>query len=74
MNSVMGRILDVNQVVQQLVDGGHPSSEEVRSCQDHLNSRYGCGEGGGGGEPWGQVHPRGSATAEVDPHPAWGAP
>lgn len=39
MNSVMGRILDVNQVVQQLVDGGHPSSEEVRSCQDHLNSR-----------------------------------
>uniref|UniRef100_A0A663FIS6 Spectrin beta chain n=1 Tax=Aquila chrysaetos chrysaetos TaxID=223781 RepID=A0A663FIS6_AQUCH len=46
MNSVMGRILDVNQVVQQLVDGGHPSSEEVRSCQDHLNSRYGCGEGG----------------------------
>uniref|UniRef100_A0A663FFU2 Spectrin beta chain n=1 Tax=Aquila chrysaetos chrysaetos TaxID=223781 RepID=A0A663FFU2_AQUCH len=40
MNSVMGRILDVNQVVQQLVDGGHPSSEEVRSCQDHLNSRW----------------------------------
>ncbi|KAI1229611.1 Spectrin beta chain, partial [Lamprotornis superbus] len=40
MNSVMGRILDVNQVVQQLVDGGHPSSDEVRSCQDHLNSRY----------------------------------
>lgn len=39
MNSVMGRILDVNQVVQQLVEGGHPSSEEVRSCQDHLNSR-----------------------------------
>ncbi|XP_069631765.1 spectrin beta chain, non-erythrocytic 4 [Haliaeetus albicilla] len=40
MNSVMGRILDVNQVVQQLVDRGHPSSEEVRSCQDHLNSRW----------------------------------
>uniref|UniRef100_A0A674GFK3 Spectrin beta chain n=1 Tax=Taeniopygia guttata TaxID=59729 RepID=A0A674GFK3_TAEGU len=40
MNSVMGRVLDVNQVVQQLVDGGHPSSEEVRSCQDHLNSRW----------------------------------
>uniref|UniRef100_A0A8C4PC14 Spectrin beta, non-erythrocytic 4 n=1 Tax=Dromaius novaehollandiae TaxID=8790 RepID=A0A8C4PC14_DRONO len=40
MNSVMGRILDVNQVVQQLVDGGHPSAEEVRSCQDHLNSRW----------------------------------
>ncbi|XP_065520317.1 spectrin beta chain, non-erythrocytic 4-like isoform X4 [Lathamus discolor] len=40
MNSVMGRILDVNQVVQQLVDGGHPSSEEVRACQDHLNSRW----------------------------------
>uniref|UniRef100_A0A8C3UW24 Spectrin beta chain n=1 Tax=Catharus ustulatus TaxID=91951 RepID=A0A8C3UW24_CATUS len=40
MNSVMGRILDVNQVVQQLVDGGHPSSDEVRSCQDHLNSRW----------------------------------
>ncbi|XP_009991860.1 PREDICTED: spectrin beta chain, non-erythrocytic 4-like, partial [Chaetura pelagica] len=40
MNSVMGRILDVNQVVQQLVEGGHPSSEEVRSCQDHLNSRW----------------------------------
>uniref|UniRef100_A0A8U8CKB8 Spectrin beta chain n=1 Tax=Geospiza parvula TaxID=87175 RepID=A0A8U8CKB8_GEOPR len=45
MNSVMGRILDVNQVVQQLVDGGHPSSDEVRSCQDHLNSRYGRGGG-----------------------------
>uniref|UniRef100_A0A8B9QIN3 Spectrin beta chain n=1 Tax=Apteryx owenii TaxID=8824 RepID=A0A8B9QIN3_APTOW len=40
MNSVMGRILDVNQVVQQLVEGGHPSADEVRSCQDHLNSRY----------------------------------
>lgn len=35
----MGRILDVNQIVQQLVDGGHPSSTEVMSCQDHLNSR-----------------------------------
>ncbi|KAJ6663596.1 hypothetical protein lerEdw1_009675 [Lerista edwardsae] len=40
MNSLMGRILDVNQIVQQLVDGGHPSSSEVRSCQDHLNSRW----------------------------------
>ncbi|KFP75139.1 Spectrin beta chain, non-erythrocytic 4, partial [Acanthisitta chloris] len=40
MNSVMGRILDVNQVVQQLVEGGHPSSQEVQSCQDHLNSRW----------------------------------
>ncbi|XP_048348815.1 spectrin beta chain, non-erythrocytic 4 isoform X2 [Sphaerodactylus townsendi] len=40
MNSLMGRILDVNQIVQQLVDGGHPSASEVRSCQDHLNSRW----------------------------------
>uniref|UniRef100_A0A803SNP0 Spectrin beta chain n=1 Tax=Anolis carolinensis TaxID=28377 RepID=A0A803SNP0_ANOCA len=40
MNSLMGRILDVNQIVQQLVDGGHPSSSEVRACQDHLNSRW----------------------------------
>lgn len=40
MNSLMGRILDVNQIVQQLLDGGHPSSAEVRGCQDHLNSRY----------------------------------
>ncbi|XP_070620878.1 spectrin beta chain, non-erythrocytic 4 isoform X2 [Erythrolamprus reginae] len=40
MNSLMGRILDVNQIVQQLVDEGHPSSSEVRSCQDHLNSRW----------------------------------
>ncbi len=40
MNSLMGRILDVNQIVQQLLDGGHPSSTEVRGCQDHLNSRY----------------------------------
>ena len=39
MNSVMGRILDVNQVVQQLVEGGHPSAEEVCACQDHLNGR-----------------------------------
>ncbi|XP_058051322.1 spectrin beta chain, non-erythrocytic 4 isoform X2 [Ahaetulla prasina] len=40
MNSLMGRILDVNEIVQQLVEGGHPSSSEVRSCQDHLNSRW----------------------------------
>ncbi|NXL95621.1 SPTN4 protein, partial [Alectura lathami] len=40
MNGVMGRVLDVNQVVQQLVEGGHPSAEEVRACQDHLNSRW----------------------------------
>ncbi|KAK5905297.1 hypothetical protein CesoFtcFv8_006777 [Champsocephalus esox] len=40
MNSLMGRILDVNQIVQQLLDGGHPSSIEVRGCQDHLNSRW----------------------------------
>ncbi|XP_023817835.1 spectrin beta chain, non-erythrocytic 4 isoform X2 [Oryzias latipes] len=40
MNSLMGRILDVNQIVQQLLDGGHPSSAEVRGCQDHLNSRW----------------------------------
>ncbi|XP_070805867.1 LOW QUALITY PROTEIN: spectrin beta chain, non-erythrocytic 4 [Pituophis catenifer annectens] len=40
MNSLMGRILDVNEIVQQLIDGGHPSSSEVRSCQDHLNSRW----------------------------------
>lgn len=39
MNSLMGRVLDVNQTVQELVEGGHPSSDEVRSCQDHLNSR-----------------------------------
>ncbi|XP_035240586.1 spectrin beta chain, non-erythrocytic 4-like isoform X2 [Anguilla anguilla] len=42
MNSLMGRILDVNQIVQQLLDGGHPSSTEVRSCQDHLNGRWNC--------------------------------
>ncbi|XP_062328735.1 spectrin beta chain, non-erythrocytic 4-like isoform X2 [Osmerus eperlanus] len=42
MNSLMGRILDVNQIVQQLLDGGHPSSTEVRGCQDHLNSRWNC--------------------------------
>ncbi|XP_069500595.1 spectrin beta chain, non-erythrocytic 4 isoform X1 [Ambystoma mexicanum] len=40
MNSLMGRILDVNQAVQQLVDGGHPSASEVQACQDHLNSRW----------------------------------
>ncbi|XP_076845121.1 spectrin beta chain, non-erythrocytic 4 isoform X1 [Brachyhypopomus gauderio] len=40
MNSLMGRILDVNQIVQQLLDSGHPSSNEVRGCQDHLNSRW----------------------------------
>ncbi|XP_074873007.1 spectrin beta chain, non-erythrocytic 4 isoform X2 [Carettochelys insculpta] len=40
MNSVMGRILDVNQTVQQLVEGGHPSASEVQSCRDHLNSRW----------------------------------
>ncbi|XP_057390863.1 spectrin beta chain, non-erythrocytic 4 isoform X2 [Balaenoptera acutorostrata] len=40
MNSLMDRVLDVNHTVQELVEGGHPSSEEVRSCQDHLNSRW----------------------------------
>ncbi|XP_012888075.1 PREDICTED: spectrin beta chain, non-erythrocytic 4 [Dipodomys ordii] len=40
MNSFMSRVLDVNHTVQELVDGGHPSSDEVRSCQDHLNSRW----------------------------------
>ncbi|KAG8550836.1 hypothetical protein GDO81_019614 [Engystomops pustulosus] len=40
MNSLMGRVLDVNQIVQQLLEGGHPSSSEVRACQDHLNSRW----------------------------------
>uniref|UniRef100_A0A8C3ICM4 Spectrin beta chain n=1 Tax=Chrysemys picta bellii TaxID=8478 RepID=A0A8C3ICM4_CHRPI len=40
MNSVMGRILDVNETVQQLVEGGHPSASEVQSCRDHLNGRY----------------------------------
>lgn len=39
MNSLMGRVLDVNHTVQELVEGGHPSSDEVRSCQGHLNSR-----------------------------------
>ncbi|XP_011807931.1 PREDICTED: spectrin beta chain, non-erythrocytic 4 [Colobus angolensis palliatus] len=41
MNSLMGRVLDVNHTVQELVEGGHPSSDEVRSCQDHLNSSTG---------------------------------
>ncbi|XP_028921012.1 spectrin beta chain, non-erythrocytic 4 isoform X2 [Ornithorhynchus anatinus] len=40
MNSLMGRVLEVNHIVQQLVDGDHPSAAEVRSCQDHLNSRW----------------------------------
>uniref|UniRef100_A0A8C0JFQ5 Spectrin beta, non-erythrocytic 4 n=1 Tax=Chelonoidis abingdonii TaxID=106734 RepID=A0A8C0JFQ5_CHEAB len=40
MNSVMGRILDVNETVQQLVEGGHPSASEVQSCRDHLNGRW----------------------------------
>ncbi|KAM7340046.1 hypothetical protein ACRRTK_000661 [Alexandromys fortis] len=40
MNSLMGRVLDVNHTVQELVEGGHPSSDEVRSCQGHLNSRW----------------------------------
>nr|XP_048688824.1 spectrin beta chain, non-erythrocytic 4 isoform X1 [Caretta caretta] len=40
MSSVMGRILDVNETVQQLVEGGHPSASEVQSCRDHLNSRW----------------------------------
>uniref|UniRef100_A0A8C4YQ64 Spectrin beta, non-erythrocytic 4 n=1 Tax=Gopherus evgoodei TaxID=1825980 RepID=A0A8C4YQ64_9SAUR len=40
MNSVMGRILDVNETVQQLVEGDHPSASEVQSCRDHLNGRW----------------------------------
>ncbi|XP_044844211.1 spectrin beta chain, non-erythrocytic 4 isoform X1 [Mauremys mutica] len=40
MNSVMGRVLDVNETVQQLVEGGHPSASEVQSCRDHLNGRW----------------------------------
>ncbi|KAK1900120.1 Spectrin beta chain non-erythrocytic 1 [Dissostichus eleginoides] len=37
MNSLMGRILDVNQIVQQLLDGGHPSSTEVEPVIGRLS-------------------------------------
>ncbi|XP_051900167.1 spectrin beta chain, non-erythrocytic 4-like isoform X2 [Pristis pectinata] len=41
MNSMLTRVVEVNEIVQQLVENGHPSATEVRSCQDHLNSRWG---------------------------------
>ncbi|NXK70890.1 SPTN4 protein, partial [Sylvietta virens] len=41
MNSVMGRVLDVKGGVQQLLDAGHPSSDELRACGGDLNCRYG---------------------------------
>uniref|UniRef100_UPI00398E47AA spectrin beta chain, non-erythrocytic 1-like n=1 Tax=Pristiophorus japonicus TaxID=55135 RepID=UPI00398E47AA len=41
MNSMLVRVVEVNETVQQLVDNGHPSATEVRGCQDHLNSRWG---------------------------------
>lgn len=35
----MGRVFDVNYTVQELVEGGYFSLEEVRFCQDYFNSR-----------------------------------
>ncbi|XP_067831261.1 spectrin beta chain, non-erythrocytic 1-like isoform X2 [Heptranchias perlo] len=40
MNSLLARVVEVNEIVQQLVANGHPSATEVRGCQDHLNSRW----------------------------------
>uniref|UniRef100_A0A4W3H4K2 Spectrin beta chain, non-erythrocytic 1-like n=1 Tax=Callorhinchus milii TaxID=7868 RepID=A0A4W3H4K2_CALMI len=36
MTSLLSRVVEVNEVVQQLVESGHPSTTEVRGCQDHL--------------------------------------
>ncbi|XP_062916024.1 spectrin beta chain, non-erythrocytic 4-like isoform X1 [Mobula hypostoma] len=41
MNSMLARVVEVNEIVRQLVENGHPSATEVRSCQDHLNNRWG---------------------------------
>ncbi|GCB79157.1 hypothetical protein scyTo_0018713, partial [Scyliorhinus torazame] len=38
MNSMLVRVVEVNELVQQLVENGHPSATEVQGCQDHLNS------------------------------------
>eukprot|EP00061_Rhincodon_typus_P009660 g33319.t1 len=38
MNSMLVRVVEVNEIVQQLVENGHPSATEVMGCQDHLNS------------------------------------
>ncbi|XP_059497011.1 spectrin beta chain, non-erythrocytic 4-like [Stegostoma tigrinum] len=40
MNSMLGRVVEVNEIVQHLVENGHPSATEVMGCQDHLNSRW----------------------------------
>ncbi|XP_030069865.1 spectrin beta chain, erythrocytic [Microcaecilia unicolor] len=40
MNTLAARIDDVNQASNHLIESGHPSSKNVKQCQDQLNTRW----------------------------------
>uniref|UniRef100_A0A4W3I115 Spectrin beta chain n=1 Tax=Callorhinchus milii TaxID=7868 RepID=A0A4W3I115_CALMI len=40
VNNLGSRIVEVNNAAAHLVETGHPSTQEVKECQDHLNHRW----------------------------------
>ncbi|XP_072425255.1 spectrin beta chain, non-erythrocytic 1-like isoform X1 [Chiloscyllium punctatum] len=40
MNNLGSRITEVNSTANHLVETGHPSTQEVKECQDHVNLRW----------------------------------
>ncbi|XP_078262431.1 spectrin beta chain, non-erythrocytic 1-like isoform X2 [Rhinoraja longicauda] len=40
MNNLGSRINDVNHAANHLIESGHPSTQEVKACQDHVNQRW----------------------------------
>ncbi|XP_067847419.1 spectrin beta chain, non-erythrocytic 1-like isoform X2 [Heptranchias perlo] len=40
MNNLGSRITEVNHAANHLVDSGHPSTQEIKECQDRVNSRW----------------------------------
>ncbi|XP_072896311.1 spectrin beta chain, non-erythrocytic 1-like isoform X2 [Hemitrygon akajei] len=40
MNNLESRINEVNKAANHLIESGHPSTQEVKTCQDHVNQRW----------------------------------
>ncbi|XP_055496760.1 spectrin beta chain, non-erythrocytic 1-like isoform X1 [Leucoraja erinacea] len=40
MNNLGSQINDVNHAANHLIESGHPSTQEVKACQDHVNQRW----------------------------------
>ncbi|XP_062907873.1 spectrin beta chain, non-erythrocytic 1-like isoform X1 [Mobula hypostoma] len=40
MNNLESRINEVNKAANHLIESGHPSTREVKTCQDHVNQRW----------------------------------